>query len=185
MIVEPVAADGPWDCHSSSNVKLSEGGMVATHVGSDGTFTLVTREANPIRVGERDVCVTFTIKGGSTSYFRLGFVRPGLEPRDKDYAVSGESRAWWMNANSGRLFRSGNWNGQAGALRQGDRLTVVLTAEGRVRFGVNGKEHGPGLPAGSIESGTVVVPAVQMRYNGQSVKLEAGTGAGEVPAWAR
>ena len=163
--------------------------MVATHVGSDGTFTLVTREANPIRVGGRDVCVTFTIKGGSASYgvnsLLLGLVRPGLEPRDgKDYADSEESRAWWMGAYEGRLFGSGKWgDDEAGALREGDRLTVVLTAGGGVRFGVNGKERGSGWPAGSIESGTLVVPAVLMYYVGQSVKLEAG--AGEVPAWAR
>ena len=66
----------------------------------------------------------------------------------------------------------------------GDRLTVVLTAGGGVRFGVNGKERGSGWPAGSIESGTLVVPAVQMYYNGHSVKLEAATGAEET-AWAR
>ena len=55
--------------------------MVATHVGSDCTWTLVTREANPIRVGGRDVCVTFTIKGGDVRGIYLGLARPGLEPR--------------------------------------------------------------------------------------------------------
>ena len=53
-----------------------------------------------------------------------------------------------------------------------------------MRFGVNGKERGSGWPAGSIESGTLVVPAVQMYHNDQSVKLEAATGAEET-AWAR
>ena len=63
-------------------------------------------------------------------------------------------------------------------------VAVVLTAEGGGRFGVNGKEHGPGWPAGSIGSGTAVVPAAQMYANGHSVKLEAATGAEET-AWAR
>jgi len=164
--------------------------MVATKVGSDRTWTLVTREANPIRVGGRDVCVTFTLKGGHATWgvvgLYLGLARPGLEPRDgKDYARSGESRAWWMDAYKGYLFGSGkDGDDAAGGLRVGDRLTVVLTAGGGVRFGVNGKERGSGWPAGSIESGTLVVPAVQMLSNGQSVKLEAATGAEET-AWAR
>ena len=150
----------------------------------------MTREANPIRVGGRDVCVTFTIKGGRANYgvstLCLGLVRPGLEPRDgKFYGEREESRAWWMGAAYGDLFGSGKeGDDKAGGLRVGDRLTVVLTAGGGVRFGVNGKERGSGWPAGSIESGTLVVPAVQMYYNGQSVKLEAATGAEET-AWAR
>ena len=113
-----------------------EGGMVATMVGSKSTRTLVTREANPIRVGGRDVCVTFTIKGGHAEYgvgaLYLGLARPGLEPRDgKHYWRSEESRAWWMNASSGRLYGSGKQGDDpAGGLRMGDRLTVVLTAGG-------------------------------------------------------
>ena len=61
---------------------------------------------------------------------------------------------------------------------------MVLTAKGAVRFGVNGTQHGPGWPDGSIQKGTVVVPAVNMYWNGKSVKLEAATGAEET-AWAR
>ena len=90
-----------------------------------------------------------------------------------------------MEAFDGSLWGSGKaMDDRAGALRVGDRLTVVLTAGGGVRFGVNGKERGSGWPAGSIESGTLVVPAVLMYNKGQSVKLEAATGAEET-AWAR
>ena len=132
--------------------------MVATHVGSNYTDTLVTREANPIRVGGRDVCVTFTIKGGHASYgvaaLFLGLARPGLEPRDgKDYAVSGESRAWWMDANGGRLFGSGKANDDyAGALRAGDRLTVVLTAGGGSGSGSTGRSVGVVGPLGASKA---------------------------------
>ena len=140
-------------------------------------------------VGQGEWAVTFTLRSYRGDWLCLGLVRPGLNEGDgsdgKWYNGSGESRAWWLDAYDGRLYGSGKQNDdRAGGLSEGDRITVVVTADGGVGFGRNGKKHGPGWPAGSIERGTVVVPAVQMYLNGDSVKLEAATGAEET-AWAR
>ena len=164
------------------------GGAVATYVGSDDTWTLVTREAFAMVAGDGEWSVTFTLEAYDGTSLFLGLVRPGLNDRGSDgtgYWRSDESRAWWMGAWSGALYGSGkHGSDSAGELRAGDRLTVVLTAKGAVRFGVNGTQHGPGWRDGSIQKGTVVVPAVHMWSNGYSVKLEAATGAEET-AWAR
>ena len=70
-----------------------------------------------------------------------------------------------MGAGSGSLFGSGKGNDDAaGRLRKGDKLTVVLRADGAVLFGLNGRKHGPGWPAGSVRDGAVV-PAAHMYYN--------------------
>ena len=141
-------------------------------------------------VGQGEWAVTFTLRSyGRYGALYLGLVRPGLNEGDgsdrKAYRGRGESRAWWLSAGYGWLYGSGKEGDDgAGDLSEGDRLTVVVTADGGVGFGRNGKQHGPGWPAGSIERGTVVVPAVQMGINGDSVKLEAATGAEET-AWAR
>ena len=140
-------------------------------------------------VGQGEWAVTFTLRSHDGYALYLGLVRPGLNKGNgsdgKDYWGREESRAWWLQAGGGRLYGSGKQGDDgAGSLSEGDRLTVVVTADGGVGFGRNGKQHGPGWPAGSIESGTVVVPAVHMYSNGYSVKLEAATGAEET-AWAR
>ena len=141
-------------------------------------------------VGQGQWAVTFTLRSyGGNGGLWLGLVRPGLNEGDgsdgKGYYGREESRAWWLDAYDGTLCGSGKQgDDRAGALSEGDRITVVVTADGGVGFGRNGRKHGNGWPAGSIESGTVVVPAVHMQWNGHSVKLEAATGAEET-AWAR
>ena len=99
----------------------------------------------------------------------------GMEERSgKEFQRSGEKRAWLMRVDDGGLRGNGKaWrDGQkeAGPLGKGDRLRVVVDHdEGSVGFLLNGKPHGPGFGKGSLSG--PVVPAVNMYYKGQGVRL--------------
>ena len=168
-------------------MELSEGGAVATKVGDDGD-TLGTAEGHVMSAGGGDWCFSARLESGDASDGSLdaifvGLVHPGLEERDKLYATSSEHRAWFMYVGDGALYGSGkDFDNGAGDYAVGDTVTVCLMADGSILFGRNGAKHGPGYPPGSVKAGTRVVPAVQLYFKGQRVRLLAGAG---VPSWAR
>jgi hypothetical protein len=119
----------------------------------------------------------------------VGVTRPNLDPNG-DYAVRESTDGWFMKAASGHLQPSpgslsgngkgndpwendeepGNNDGEAGAFNEGGLVGVLLDLnEGSLRFFVNGVQHGPGYPAGSVTG--PVVCAVQLYCTQTSFRL--------------
>ena len=93
------------------------------------------------------------------------------EQSGKNFANSNERRAWLIRMNGGYVYgNSKQGDDHAGSFGKGDRLGVLVDLDlGVVRFFKNGVKHGPGFEAGSLTG--PVVPAVQMRTAGSSVRL--------------
>jgi hypothetical protein len=91
----------------------------------------------------------------------IGVTRPNLNP-NVDYADMDSTDRWFIFNYGGSLYGNGeNGDAYAGPIVDGDRVGVLLDLdEGSLRFFVNGVQHGPGYPAGSVTG--PMVCAVQM-----------------------
>jgi hypothetical protein len=101
------------------------------------------------------------ILSDQSSSVEVGVTRPNLDP-DIDYAHRHSTDGWFISTNRGGLWGNGKENDDAaGNIDEGDRVGVLLDLdEGSLRFFVNGVQHGPGYPAGSVTG--PVVCAVQL-----------------------
>ena len=145
---------------------------MATKKAGGDDYTLATCERVRIEKGQQYFEVE--IVGDEVNSLLVGVVSAGIgteERSGKNFAFSGEKRAWLMYMYSGSLYGNGKQvSDYAGPLRKGDRLGVLVDHdEGSVGFLVNGKQHGPGWGKGSLSG--PVVPAVQMCGAGHSVRL--------------
>jgi hypothetical protein len=157
-----------WRTFSEEDVKLSEGGTVATQtIHNNAQYSHVTTGVT-LNEGRHYWEVELLSEDMGSIY--VGVTRPSLDP------VGGymDEDGWFISAgNNGSLWGNGMANDDgAGRYNQGDCVGVLLDLNnGSLLFFKNGAQHGPGYAAGSI-SGPVVV-AVEMDVNGNSVRLHA------------
>jgi hypothetical protein len=157
-----------WRTCDEELVTLSEGGAVATYNGDDdneNAYTLVTSGVE-LTAGKHYWEVEILID----NYLLFGIAKPNLDP-NHDYAVSESTDSWFISAYEGSLYGNGKEaDDGAGDIDKGDRVGVLLDLdEGSLRFFVNGVQHGPGYPAGSVTG--PVVCAVSIYNSGTSVRL--------------
>jgi hypothetical protein len=169
QIVAMAVKDLPlvWRTCDEEVVTLSEGGAVATHNGDeddDGCETLVTSGVE-LTAGKH----YWEVEKLNYELF-VGITKPNLDP-NHDYAVSESTDGWFICTYEGSLYGNGkDEDGAAGHIEEGDRVGVLLDLdEGSLRFFVNGVQHGPGYPAGSVTG--PVVCAVLMYDPGTSARL--------------
>jgi hypothetical protein len=160
-----------WRTCDEERVTLSEGGAVATYNGdvddddgNDYDDALVTSGVE-LTAGkhywevEKLICDLF-----------VGITRPNLDPNG-DYTLDRSADGWFIWTAGGGLCGNGkDEDDVAGNIDVGDRVGVLLDLdEGSLRFFVNGAQHGPGYPAGSVTG--PVVCAVSMFGPGTSARL--------------
>jgi hypothetical protein len=94
----------------------------------------------------------------------IGISRPNLDPRGY-YMDMRRTDAWFIDAYFGALYGNGKLgDDEACVYTLGDRVGVLLDLViGSLHFFMNGVQHGPGYPAGSVTG--PVVHAVQMYRN--------------------
>jgi hypothetical protein len=156
-----------WRTCDEKVVTLSEGGAVATHNGDeddDGCETLVTSGVE-LTAGKH----YWEVEMLSLNCF-LGIARPNPNPNHV-YTDEFSTDGWFIWTSEGGLCGNGKGNDDyAGYINSGDRVGLRLDLdEGSLRFFVNGVQHGPGYPAGSVTG--PVVCAVSMYNSGTSVRL--------------
>jgi hypothetical protein len=173
-MVAMAVKDSPlvWRTCDEERVTLSEEGAVATYNGDDddGSETLVTSGVE-LTAGkhfwevEKLSCDCY---GGGD--FFVGIAKPNLDP-NHDYALNGSADGWFIWTSEGSLCGNGKENvDAAGDIEEGDHVGVLLDLdEGSLRFFVNGVQHGPGYPAGSVTG--PVVCSVSMYCLGTIVRL--------------
>jgi hypothetical protein len=159
-----------WRTCDAESVTLSEGGAVATYndaYDDDGRdkFTLVTSGVE-LTTGKH----YWEVEKLNYEHLFVGIAKPNLDP-SQHYAVRGGTDGWFMYTYGGSLCGNGKQAGdKAGGIYEGDRVGVLLDLdEGSLRFFVNGVQHGPGYPAGSVTG--PVVCAVSMYDPSTSVRL--------------
>jgi hypothetical protein len=160
-----------WRTCDEELVTLSEGGAVATYNGdvdidddNDYDDTLVTSGVE-LTAGKH----YWELEKLSFNCF-LGIARPNLEPNG-DYTLDRSADGWFIWTSEGGLCGNGkNEDDAAGEIEEGARVGVLLDLdEGSLRFFVNGVQHGPGYPAGSVKG--PVVCAVVMYSPGTIARL--------------
>jgi hypothetical protein len=171
LIVAMAVKEPPlvWRTCDEKVVTLSEGGAMAIYSGDDdddddANDTLVTSGLE-LSAGkhfwevEKEICDFF-----------VGIARPNLDP-NHDYTLQDSTDGWFIWTSGGGLFGNGKDEvDAAGVIEEGARVGVLLDLdEGSLRFFVNGVQHGPGYPAGSVTG--PVVCAVSMFTVGTSVRL--------------
>jgi hypothetical protein len=148
-----------WRTCDEEKVTLSEGGAVATRLRLDDEEyedTLVT-SGTELTAGKHYWEVEILHDRYGSTF--VGVTRPNLNPNDNH---SESTDGWFMLPDDGSLYGNGKEDDDAaGTIDDGDRVGVLLNLdEGSLRFFVNGVQHGPGYPAGSVTG--PVVCAVQM-----------------------
>ena len=164
-----------WDCYDLNRVELSEEGTVAKRTAhGNGCDTLATCEQ--VRVEKGQQYFEYNVVGDIVTGLYLGVVcaNIGMNERERgtNFATRGEKRAWLMYAYTGVLWGNGKggFDDPAGSIGKGDRLGVLVDLDKRVvRFFKNGVKHGRGFETETLKG--PVVPAVQMRNEGTSVRL--------------
>jgi hypothetical protein len=151
-----------WRTCDEEKVRLSEGGAVATMIVDDENDTLVTSGVE-LTMGKHYWEVQAGIGPGMYvgPGMYIGVTRPNLDP-NVDYAIAKSDDGWLIWTNEGSLWGNGKEDiDHAGDIDKGDIVGVLLDLnEGSLRFYLNGVQHGPGYPAGSVTG--PVVCAVQM-----------------------
>jgi hypothetical protein len=162
-----------WRTCDEKSVTLSEGGAVATFDDDgedhhDGIDTLVTSGVE-LTAGKHYWEVEKLILDWKDDLF-VGIARPNLDP-NHDYALDDSNNGWFIWTDEGSLCGNGKKNvDRAGDIEDGARVGVLLDLdEGSLRFFVNGVQHGPGYPAGSVTG--PVVCAVSMYSPGTSARI--------------
>jgi hypothetical protein len=154
-----------WRTVAEGRVTVSEGGAVATqHIPGHSLTTTGTELTEGRHYWE--VELLSKNMGGML----IGISRPNLDPTG-GYDDSDCTDGWFIWGYNGTLCGNGkNFDNEAGAYKQGDRVGVLLDLDnGLLRFFKNGVQHGPGFPAGSVTG--PVVAAVQMYTKDDSVRL--------------
>jgi hypothetical protein len=157
-----------WRTCDEEIVTLSEGGAVATLCDVDGARDTVVTTGVELTAGKHYWEVE--ILNNDNGNILVGVTRPNLDPTD-DYAQEESTDGWFIWTNEGGLCGNGkDEDGEPGHIDDGDRVGVLLDLdEGSLRFFVNGVQHGPGYPAGSVTG--PVVCAVQMYAPSTSARL--------------
>jgi hypothetical protein len=157
-----------WRTFDEEKVTLSEGGAVATKVDDDNEADTLVTSGIELTAGKHYwEVVILNDDGGSVL---VGVTRPNLDPNG-DYSLTASTDGWFMLPANGSLCGNGKQDGDAaGTIDDGERVGVLLDLdEGSLRFFVNGVQHGPGYPAGSVTG--PVVCAVQSYTPGTCVRL--------------
>jgi hypothetical protein len=157
-----------WRTFDEKVVTLSEGGAVATTSGDDDNDATLVTSGVELTAGKHYWEVELL---GDASSVLVGVTRPNLNP-DIDYLMAGNSTdGWCIDTYEGCLYGNGKEDDEAaGNIDDGDRIGVLLDLdEGSLRYFVNGVQHGPGYPAGSVTG--PVVCAVQLYGARASVRL--------------
>jgi hypothetical protein len=169
-----------WRTFNEDVVTLSEGGAVATNVYAIDVYsdTLVTSGVE-LTAGKHYWEVE--ILNDEACTIEVGVTRPNLNP-DKNYAHRESTVGWYVDTHEGGLYGNGKQGEDAaGPIQEGDRVGVLLDLdEGSLRFFVNGVQHGPGYPAGSV-TGPVVcavqLPAIEHKRPAASPRRRPCTAA--------
>jgi hypothetical protein len=166
-----------WRTCDEELVTLSEGGAVATYNANDnddddddddedGNDTLVTSGVE-LTAGKH----YWEVEKLFLDLF-VGIAKPNLDP-NHNYALGDSTDGWFIWTYDGSLCNGKDEAYAAGDLYgiiTGDRVGILLDLdEGSLRFFVNGVQHGPGYPAGSVTG--PVVCAVQIYGSSTSVRL--------------
>ena len=98
-----------------------------------------------------------------------GVARDGVAC-DKDYANRGNTEAWYMYSNGGRLWGNGKeGDDEAGRINDGQVLTMQVDLDaGTLKFWLDGKPHGPGWTSGVTGR---LRWATSVAYKGNSVQI--------------
>jgi hypothetical protein len=166
QMVTMAAKEAPmvWRTCNEEKVTLSEDGAVATNVydDDDNDGTLVTSGVE-LTAGKHYWEMEILTAAG----VEVGVTRPNLDP-DSDYAHSDSTDGWFICTYGGGLCGNGKmYDDEAGSIEEGDRVCLLLDLdEGSLRFFLNGVQHGPGYPAGSVTG--PVVCAVQLPEGAES-----------------
>jgi hypothetical protein len=102
----------------------------------------------------------------------VGVCRPELNPVG---ICTGSKNSWFIDTETGGTYDVGGYDTdfEPGSYDQGDRVGLLLDLDdGSLRFFKNGAPHGPGFPAGTVTG--PLAHAVQMTYEGESVRLKPG-----------
>jgi hypothetical protein len=177
-----------WRTCDEEVVTLSEGGAVATKTNNgDQDYYQDGNEDEDGNDEEHVTLVTsgFELTAGKHYWevvcvndyygdFFVGVTRPNRSPdcwSHVHYSLKDSTDSWFIYNNRGGLFGNGKYyDDEAGDIDVGDRVGVLLDLdEGSLRFFVNGVQHGPGYPAGSVTG--PVVHALQLCNSGTSVRL--------------
>jgi hypothetical protein len=154
-----------WRTFPVDQVEISVNSTVVTHRSEQ--WSLVT---TGIKLTQGRHFCEVKLLDTNTSAIRFGVSKPNLKPNGAYWGRTCND-AWFMGCNSGSLYGNGKFNSDtAGGCKQCDRVGLLLDLDdGSLRFFKNGKQYGPGYPAGSV-TGPVVI-AVNMHYASQSVQL--------------
>jgi hypothetical protein len=167
-----------WQTFPEDTVQISEGGTVATMKGNSATSmgTSMVQLTQGLHWWEVEL---LSAKVGNIV---VGICTPNLGTEGMYHKGKDCADGWFVSAMSGALFGNGKYGeDRAAVFEQGDRVGVLLDLdEGSLQFYKNGEKHGAGYPAGSVAG--PVLPAVQMRWRNQSVKILGGTKPPQVPA---
>jgi hypothetical protein len=199
MAVKELPLPLMWRTCDEKRVVLSEGGAVATMMNDDEDDDEDKNDGD----NEKGTLVTSGVELTAGKHFwevephlgdyamhgdylemYIGIAKPNLD-FNGDYAQRESDDGWFMwtgsgNGDGGDLCgnsrRQGPASGsQPGRIYDGHRVGVVLDLdEGSLRFFMNGVQHGPGYPAGSV-TGPVVCAVTttnpQLDNPGTSVRL--------------
>jgi hypothetical protein len=166
-----------WRTCDEERVTLSEGGAVATKPynkeedGDDDEVDTLVTSGVELTAGKHYWEVEILNFHLCDQEMFIGVTRPNLNP-DGDYARRESTDGWFIYTYNGSLYGNGKaQDNEAGGMNKGDRRVGVLLDldEGSLRFFVNGVQHGPGYPAGSV-TGSVVC-AVSIYMSNTSVRL--------------